>query len=142
MRSVSCGEKVFIDATNIPISTQDCGIFVWEGDINPSSITVLTEGESSLVHHIRSKDPQGAYRGYVFQHYPGQVVQGEPSAYQAATKTQHLHRARLELVVCSRQDMAEKANGGSFTFRIGNRGISFDVVYLYAKTRTISPPPL
>ena len=134
IRTVSCGEKIFIDVTNMPISKDDCGIFVWEGDNNPSSITILTEGESGLVHEIRSKDPRAAYRGYVFQHYPGQFVQGEPSAYQAKVKEQHLHHARLELVVCSRADMAKNANGGSFTFRIGNRGISFDVVYLYSKT--------
>jgi hypothetical protein len=139
IRTVSCGEKIFIDVTNIPISKGDCGIYVWEGDTNPSSITILTEGESRLVEKIISKDPGKAYRSYVFQHHPGQTVQGEPSEYQAKAKEQHLHQARLELVVCSRPDMAKNANGGSFSFRIGNRGISFDVVYLYSKM-PVEPP--
>jgi len=136
MRTVSCGEKIFVDITNVPISKQDCGIFVWEGDQNPSSITIL-DGMTPMVRERIRKDPPNAYWGYVIQHYPGQVVQGEPSAYQAVTPSHHLHSARLELVVCSRADMAKMANGGSFAFRIGNRGINFDVVYLYSKNTVL-----
>ena len=142
MRTVSCGEKVFVDIRNIPISKMDCGIFVWEGSNNPSSITIFTGsgvGESGLVYETRSKDPQGSYRDYVFQHYPGQVVQGEPQSVKL--ENTHIYNGRLELVVCPRKDFAKIANGSSFAFRIGNRGISFDVVYLYSKDATIISGP-
>lgn len=134
MRTVTCGEKVFIDITNRPISKGECGIFVWEGDNNPSSITLLAGsgvGESGLVYEERKSDPGSSYRDYVFQHYPAKAVQGEPHSNNYADD--YHFQGRWELVVCPRPDFAEVANGGSFVFRIGNRGISFDVVYLYTK---------
>ena len=140
---VSCGEKIFIDVTNIPIVKNDCGIFVWEGDMNPSSFTIRASsgvGESSLVYEIRTKDPKGANRDYVFLHYPGHVVQGEPYANPEGFPNWHLHNSRLVLNVCARKDFANEANGGSFTFRIGNRGISFDIVYLYSKNFSVTKP--
>ncbi|MFT5167061.1 MAG: hypothetical protein ACI8P3_002298 [Saprospiraceae bacterium] len=143
MRTVSCGEKVFIDITNRPISKADCGIFVWEGDNNPSSITLLAStgvGESSLVYETEIKDPGASYRDYVFNHYPARAVQGEPLT--ANYTSDYVHQARWELVVCSRADMAANANGGSFTFRLGNRGISFDVVYLYTKAASVMANPV
>lgn len=143
MRVISCGEKIAVDVTNIPVSKQDCGIFVWEGDNNPSSITIicgLGSGESGLVSNMRNNDPTASYRDYVFSHQPSHVVHGEQPTY--LTETIHKYNARLELVVCSRPDFAEVANGGSFAFRIGNRGISFDVVYLYSKNAAAVTPQI
>ncbi|HHB52867.1 MAG TPA: hypothetical protein ENK75_07545 [Saprospiraceae bacterium] len=143
IRQVNCGEKVYIDVENIPISKKDCGIFLWEGDMNPSSITILASsgvGESSLVYKERSQDPKSSYRDYIFLHFPGQIVQGEPYPNPEGFPNWHLHNARLVLDICARKDFANEANGGSFTFRIGNRGISFDVVYLYSKKAVIINP--
>lgn len=141
IRTVTCGEKIFVEFSNRPISKENCGIFVWEGDMNPSGIGIKTGsgvGESSLVYEERMKDPQSSYRDYVFQHYPGHYVHGEPVANQG--EFVHVHHARVPLEVCSRKDYAEIANGGSFTLRMGNRGISFDVVYLYSKNQTVITP--
>lgn len=142
IRTVSCGERIMVDFKNQPIVKENCGIFVWEGDMNPSSISIITGsgvGESSLVYEERKNDPQGSYRDYVFSHHPGHVVHGEPVANQG--EFVHVHHARVALDVCSRKDFAEIANGGSFTLRMGNRGISFDVVYLYSKKQIIIDPP-
>jgi hypothetical protein len=76
----------------------------------------------------------------VFSHYPGHIVHGEPVPNQG--ELVHVHHARVAIDVCSRKDFAEIANGGSFTLRIGNRGISFDVVYLYSKKQIVIEPPM
>jgi hypothetical protein len=141
IRTITCGEKIFIDIKNVPISKSDCGIFVWEGDQNPSSISIKCGsgvGESALVYEIRKNDPMGSYRDYVFSHYPGHIVHGEKPSH--VNEYTHQNHARVVLDICSRKDYADIANGGSFTFRIGNRGISFDVVYLYDKNSITVPP--
>lgn len=138
IRMVSCGEKIFIDVVNQPISGGDCG---WDWvEHNPSSLALKT-GASGMTYAEAKKDPKSSYREYVFLHHPGHVVRGE--AQYIDNKFSHLHHAeRLEIVVCSRPDMAAIANGGNFHFNFDGRGVFFDIDYLFSKESATPLPPL
>ena len=132
---VTCGEKIFIDVINQPISGGDCWDWV---DINPSSLS-LNNGASGMTWVETSKDPKVSYREYVFLHHPGHIIQGEPQFTNQPNY--HLHQAlQLEMIVCSRPDMAKEANGGNFHFNFDGRGIFFDIEYVFSKDPPVSPP--
>ena len=133
--TVNCGEKIFIDVINQPISGGNC--WDWVG-INPSSLS-LRNGASGMTWVETSKDPKVSYREYVFLHHPGHIIQGEPQFTNQ--QNYHLHQAlQLEMIVCSRPDMAKEANGGNFHFNFDGRGIYFDIEYVFSKDPPVSSP--
>lgn len=127
--TVSCGEKIFVDVVNQPITGGNCQ---WDWvDINPSSL-YLNNGASGMTWAEASQDPKASWREYVFLHHPRHTINGEPQFIDH--KFIHLHHAEhLEIVVCSRPDMARDANGGNFHFNLDGRGIFFDIDYVFSK---------
>ncbi len=127
--TLNCGEEVLVNVINRPISGGDCE---WDWvEINPSSLA-FNHGASGMTYPEVAKDPMAAYREYVFLHYPGHVIQGEPQFTDQ--EGYELHYANnLVLTVCSRADMANSANGGNFHLHLDGRGVNFDIDYIYSK---------
>ncbi len=137
IRTVSCGEKILVDIVNQPVSGGDCG---WDWVFhNPSSFSLLN-GASGMTYAEAKKDPGYSYREYVFLHYPGHKVNGEPQFIDH--KFTHLHHAeQLEIVVCSRKEMAIHAHGGNFHFNFDGRGLFFDIDYMFTTEPVETSPP-
>lgn len=133
---VSCGEKIYVDVVNTPIAASNCQ---WDWVFhNPSSLH-LSNGPSGMTYNEASKDIKASYNEYVFLHYPGQIIQGEPQFTDQPNH--HLHHAeQLSIVVCSRQDMAKEANAGHFHFNLDSRGISFDIDYVFSREPAVVLP--